>query len=68
MNGRRLGMPRLKVKEPPQRGVRTSSGGVKRCKKRKGVPATRSKAIKKQRTFLTKDQQALLIAEYAAAP
>ena len=61
-------MPRLKVKEPPQRGVRTSSGGGKRCKKRKGVPATRSKAIKKQRTFLTKDQQALLIAEYAAAP
>ena len=64
----RFGMARLKVKEAPQHGVRTSSGGGKRYKKGKGVPATRSKAIKKKRTFLTNDEQALLISEYLELP
>ena len=61
-------MARLKVVEALQSGRRTSTGPAKATKKSTKGAGTRSKTIKKTRTFLTKDQQALLVVEYLELP
>ena len=61
-------MGRLKVVDAPQRGRRRPYDPTKATEKSAKGAGTRSKTIKKPRTFLTKDEQALLAVEYLELP